>query len=158
AAMPVASMGPSKTSTPTYTITHTFTATPTVTATPTDTGTVTPTPLIGPERHIFYCYPNPYDRRLRSDVTFRFDEPNPSGMEIFNLLGNPVAHIPLSNFFLNSFVTPIPGFGGGPGAPGGQAAQWNGKDDYGEEVAGGLYFAVLKGPNGTQVLKFTILN
>jgi hypothetical protein len=95
---------------------------------------------------------------LRPVLTFRFDETKPTSMVIFNLLGNPVAHLPLSNFFLQSFQTPVTGFGGGPGAPTGQAAQWDGRDDYGEVVAGGLYFVVLKGANGTQVLKFTILN
>ena len=158
APMAVASMRPTKTITRTFTITQTFTASPTASPVPSNTPLPTKTPAIGPERHELYCYPNPYDRRIRADLTFRFDEPRPSGMVIYNMLGTPVAHVPLSSFFLQSFLTPIPGFGGGLGAPGGQAAQWNGRDDYGEAVAGGLYFVVLKGSNGTQVLKFTILH
>ncbi|HXB98194.1 MAG TPA: hypothetical protein VNZ54_09085, partial [bacterium] len=156
AAMAVASMGPSHTSTQTSTITHTFTATPTITCTPSASPTVTTTPPIAVDHGHFYCYPNPYDIRLRSQLTFRFPAASSASVEIMDLLGRPVAHLPQSDIYPSGFGPPgIPGVGG---SAAGGVALWEGQDDYGEVVAGGLYFAVLKSPGGTQVLKFTILH
>lgn len=125
------------TDTPTATISPTFTISPTVTATPTNTP-------IGPEPSAaqgFYSYPNPFDLRYYPFVTVRF-QPTSGNVQIaiFDLLGNPVRLRRGLNV----------------DAAGGWA-QWDGTDDYGREVAGGLYFVRLKGPSGTKVHKMTVV-
>jgi hypothetical protein len=154
AALPVVSVRPTITDSPTFTVSPTFTSSPTITPDATATPTFTITPPIAADFGHFYCYPNPFDRRLRPQLTFRFPAYASASMEVFNLLGNPVAHISQSDIYPSGFPG-VPGIGGA--APGGLAV-WSGQDDYGEVVAGGLYFVVLKTPGGTQVLKFTILN
>ena len=158
--LPIVSMGPTKTQTKTFTATPTFTVTPTITPDPTQSFTATPTPPIAADHGHFYCYPNPYDRRLRRQLTFRFPSVASATMEVFNLLGRPVAHLSTGDIYPASFPgSGTPGVGPGIGsAAAGGLAVWDGRDDYGEVVAGGLYFVVLKSPGSTQVLKFTILN
>lgn len=141
--------------TPDFSPTPTFTVSPSVSPTMTVSPTSTKVPL-GPDKGFYYSFPNPFDMRISPVVTFRFPAAAWASITIYNLLGYPVARIPSSNIFPG-------GFPGDPlypsyAVPTGGGATWNGNDDLGEMVAGGLYFAVLKTPSGTQVHKFTVLN
>jgi hypothetical protein len=133
---------PTSTITPTLTISNTDTVSPTSTpASPTDTPTPTP---VGPVRPSigFYTYPNPFDLRSYPFVTVRF-QPTAENVSItiFSLAGNPVCEIPASDIHESLGV-----------------AQWNGQDDYGRVVPGGLYFVRMKTPANTVVHKMTVFH
>lgn len=87
-----------------------------------------------------FSYPNPFDLQKFDKVTFRFDSDPDARVTVFNLLGEPVREIPISDI-----QGPL-GF-----------AIWHGEDDSQHHVTGGLYFVRVKGKK-TLVRKFTILN
>ena len=132
---------PTFTASPTFSASQTFTISPTPSITPTATATPTNTPVGPAPQTGFYTYPNPYDKRVYSLVTVRFPPTNESvSVEIFNLAGLPVRALPASDIQNTLGV-----------------ASWKGEDDYGRQVAGGLYFVRLKTPGGTWVRKMTVL-
>jgi len=152
---PLPILSPVSTFTPTPFQTLTTSPTPTATPSPTFTisATFTLTP-VGPDRGKFYSYPNPFDMRRTSVCTFRWPSINGNvSLTIFNLLGQPVAHVPQGSIFAQNIPDPVRM----TNWPGGGAI-WAGTDDYGGLVSGGLYFAVLHTPSGAQTLKFTILH
>jgi hypothetical protein len=162
--IPIWSPVHTRTVTPTLTVTKVFS--PTLTPTPdfshTVTATFTLTP-IGPDRGIFYSYPNPFDFRRTDVCTFRFPAAASADITIYNLLGQVVARVPQSSIYPQGFPgNTVYDCCGNPvkftPAPPGGGASWSGRDDYGGKVAGGLYFAVLHTPGSTQTLKFTILH
>src|SRR5665213_447228 len=133
----------SPTITPTFTISLTLTQT--LTPTPIESPSITPTftlTTVGPVRPGlgFYTYPNPFDLRVYSNVTVRFDPTFENiSISIFSLAGNPVREIPASAIQSSMGV-----------------AQWDGRDDYGRLVPGGLYFVRLKTPEKITVHKMTV--
>ncbi|MGH7442196.1 MAG: hypothetical protein ACREKE_05915 [bacterium] len=139
---------PTFTISPTFTVSDTSTPTPNWTATPTSSYTVSPTDTpVGPVPSAaqgFYTYPNPFDLRSYPFVTVRFP-PITNGenatITIFSLMGNPVCSVPASD------IQAAQGL-----------AQWNGRDDYGRTVPGGLYFVRFKTPSRTIVHKMTVLH
>jgi hypothetical protein len=131
------------TASPSFTVTLTNTISPTFTVSPTNTPSPTDTP-VGPVQSPvgFYTYPNPFDLRIYSDVTVRFQPTDePVSISVFSLLGNPVREIPQSAIQASMGV-----------------AQWDGTDDYGRTVAGGLYFVRLKTPTHITVHKMTVFH
>jgi hypothetical protein len=135
---------PTPTITPTLTVTSTisptFSVSPTFTATPTITLTWTNTP-VGPEIPTgAYTYPNPFDLRIFDKVTLRFPPDTGVAINIFNLAGEPVARIQQGNMNLNE------GW-----------AIWDGRDDYGRKVAGGIYFYRIRGDARKWTGKFIVV-
>ncbi len=141
----IAIIAPTPTITPTFsaspTISPTFTISPTSTNTPTVTPTFTETPLGPSISSGCYSYPNPFDLRDYDKVTFRFPPDTNVHLQVYNLVGEPVATLP------GSAIQDQQGW-----------AVWNGRDDYGRQVSGGLYFYRVKGDNHTWVGKFTVLH
>lgn len=128
------------TATPTITITQTFTATPTISPTFTVTQTYTETPVAAAPATGVFTYPNPFDLRLYQKITIRFQPVASASVQIFNLVGEPVCSLSDSDIY-----------------PGKGWAIWNGVDDYGRVIVGGLYFVRVKVPDGVLVRKFTVL-
>lgn len=131
------------TGSPSPTITLTNTISPTFTVSPTNTPSPTDTP-VGPVQSAvgFYTYPNPFDLRIYSAVTVRFQPTDePVSISVFSLLGNPVRDLPQSDIQASMGV-----------------AQWNGTDDYGRAVPGGLYFVRMKTPTHITVHKMTVFH
>lgn len=129
------------TATPTATITATFTATPTISQTFTVTQTYTETPVAAAPISGVFTYPNPFDMRLYQKITIRFQPTTAATVQIFNLLGEPVCTLSDNDIY-----------------PGKGWAIWNGVDDYGRMIVGGLYFVRVKVPDGVLVRKFTVLH
>lgn len=128
--------------TPTATITATFTHTPTITETHTVTMTFTETPLAAePPAGQLLCYPNPFDLRRFDKVTVRFRPADSAEVRFFNLLGEPVRRLDPAEV----------------NAPGGWAV-WQGRDDHGRLVAGGIYFVRVRTTEGTLTRRFTVLH
>jgi len=89
-----------------------------------------------------HSYPNPFDMRYYSFVTIAFPPTSETvSITIFSLAGNPVCEIPASEIYASL------GF-----------AHWNGVDDYGRVVPGGLYFIRLKTPSVTVIHKMTVFH
>lgn len=134
------------TPTQTPTITATFTISTTITYSPTITPTFTVTPTwtespVGPEHpNEVYAYPNPYDQKKFEKVTFRFPGDASADVQVFNLVGEPVRQIPVSD------INAAQGW-----------AIWWGMDDYLRRVTGGIYFVRVRTSKGQWVKKFTVL-
>jgi hypothetical protein len=140
-----------QTATPTDspTATPSFTVSPTFSASPTITPTWTESPIANASTA--YTYPNPFDLRVNDKVTFVFPLDSDVQIRIWDLAGHPVlqgmnAVDPAAD---PSHYTPDKN---------GQWMIWNGTDDYGSQVAGGLYLYRVKGKNRTWTGKFTVLH
>ncbi|HEY5038129.1 MAG TPA: hypothetical protein VIJ93_03550, partial [bacterium] len=110
---------PTLTPTLTYTPTITFTPTSTGSATNTPTVTITPTPFSAP------VLPNPFTPELSTDNLAHFNLPFSHGAG--QLLIGDVRRRPLR---MISFQA-------------GQSVQWDGRDDGGRIVSGGVYLYLL---------------
>jgi hypothetical protein len=90
-------------------------------------------PLIPTQETLYQNYPNPFN----SSTFIRYEVPEPTNivLEVFNLLGQRVKHI----------------FRGMVSTQGTQ--EWDGTDDYGRQVASGVYFTRLVTPNSVRSIK-----
>jgi hypothetical protein len=137
------------TGTPTVTLTSTptpsFTVTPTISPTFTSSPTFTITPTPGVEGRP-YSFPNPFDLKQAGFVTFLYPAQKGVHIEIFNLAGEPV----------------VKDLDAGSGNPTpdllGNRVAWDGRDDHGVLVSGGLYFYRIKGDSKTWTGKLTIVH
>jgi hypothetical protein len=137
----------SATPTPTITVTPTFSTTtsptisPTFSVSPTITQTFTNTPVGPYKADGAYTYPNPFDLRVFNKVTLRFPADTGIKVDIYNLVGEPVARLGSDN------INAVEGW-----------AIWDGSDDYRRKVAGGIYFYRIAGDNRKWTGRFTVLH
>jgi hypothetical protein len=131
----------SATLTPTMSNSPSFTISPTFSVSPTITVTYTTTPLGQIIPNNAYAYPNPFDLRSYSKVTLRFPPDHNVVIDLFKVSGEPVTQLrgPAINEALGWAV-------------------WDGRDQYGRLVAGGVYFYRIRGSARRLVGKFTVLH
>ncbi|MGD1043932.1 MAG: S8 family serine peptidase [Bacteroidota bacterium] len=99
---------------------------------PTPSGQLVPT-----QYKLYQNYPNPFNSF--TFIIFEVPEPTNMELEVFNLLGQRVKHI-----FCGSVSTQ-------------ETKRWNGTDDYGRQVASGIYFARLITPHAIRSIKMLYL-
>jgi serine protease AprX len=89
------------------------------------------------EYKLYQNYPNPFN----STTYIIFDVPSPTNgeLEVYNILGQRIKQI---------YHGPISSQG---------TKQWNGTDNYGRQVASGIYFARLSTPNAVRSIKMLYL-
>jgi len=94
-------------------------------------------PLLPTQETLYQNYPNPFN----SSTFIRYEVPEPTNivLEVFNLLGQRVKHI----------------FRGMVSSQGTQ--EWDGTDDYGRQVASGVYFTRLVTPNSVRSIKMLFI-
>jgi hypothetical protein len=121
---------------PSNAVTDYFTLTPTpdslVGIFPPPSGQLTPT-----QYKLYQNYPNPFNNS--TFIIFEVPEPTNAELEVMNLLGQRVKQL----------------FHGSVIAQG--TKQWNGTDDYGRQVASGIYFVRLVTPHSIQSIKMLYL-
>ena len=99
-----------------------------------------PTPggqLVPTQYKLYQNYPNPFNSS--TFIIFEVPEPTNIDLEIFNLLGQRVKQV-----FHGSVITQ-------------GTKQWNGTDDYGRQVASGIYFVRLITPHAIRSIKMLYL-
>jgi serine protease AprX len=94
-------------------------------------------PLIPTQETLYQNYPNPFNSS--TFIMYEVPEPTNIALEVFNLLGQRVKHI----------------FRGMVSSQGTQ--EWDGTDDYGRQVASGVYFARLVTPNSVRSIKMLFI-
>jgi hypothetical protein len=127
--------------TPTPSITPTFSISPTWSVSPTITVTYTTTPLGKVIPNTAYAYPNPFDLRFFEKVTLRFPPDHGVVVDIFKVSGEPVTQL------RGAAIDEAVGW-----------AIWDGRDQYGRQVAGGVYFYRIRGSARKMMGKFTVLH
>ena len=131
----------SATLTPTMSESPTFTISPTFSVSPTITVTYTTTPLGKVIPNSAYAYPNPFDERRFDKVTLRFPPDHNVVIDIFKVSGEPVTQL------RGASIDEALGW-----------AVWDGRDQYGRQVAGGVYFYRIRGSARKMMGKFTVLH
>jgi len=127
--------------TPTPSITPTFSISPTFSVSPTITVTYTTTPMGKIIPNSAYAYPNPFDLRFFEKVTLRFPPDHGVVVDIFKVSGQPVTQL------RGADINEALGW-----------AIWDGRDQYGRKVAGGVYFYRIRGSARKMMGKFTVLH
>ena len=83
---------------------------------------------------LFNAYPNPFN--AKTNVPYSLDKQSTVEIEIYNLLGQKITTLVSESK-----------------SKGDHLASWNGRDDNGREVAGGVYFCRMRTPTYTQMIK-----
>ncbi len=111
----------------------------------TPTATVTKPEIEGPcqkepEYFLKQNYPNPFNPRTCIELEISNSSEDPIDLSIYNLAGQKVITLYQGKLF-STFLH----------------LEWDGRNDYGQQVAGGVYFYVLRAPTFYSVNKMTLL-